>query len=161
MAKDRNARGQGHELRTQFLETAHFLSEFKRSQKKKRKRLSRKKPRSPNIFLPFYQIKQKYCSRAEDRAFSRACRLLGQGLGLRGQGLQNVSSTTPHLADVLINHVVDKALDFTSPSHRLNFFCYYVEDCFVISPNPTSINIFLNILNIVSTIKFNPLRNWN
>ena len=46
-----------------------------------------------------------------------------------------------------MNHVVDKALDLTPPSHRTNFFCRYVDDCFATFPNPTSIDIFLTNLN--------------
>ena len=51
------------------------------------------------------------------------------------------------MADVIINYAVDKALDLTPPSHRPNFFCHYVDDCFAAFPNPTSINLFLTNLN--------------
>ena len=59
------------------------------------------------------------------------------------------------MADVIMNHVVDKALDLTPPSHRPNFFCRSVDDCFATFPNPTSIDIFLTNLNkIHSQIQF-------
>ena len=59
------------------------------------------------------------------------------------------------LADVRMNHVVDKALDLTSPSHRPNFFSRYIDDCFATFPNPTSIDIFLtNLNNIHNQIQF-------
>ena len=38
----------------------------------------------------FQQVKKQWCPRAEDRAFSRPCRLRGQG-----EGLQIVFSRTP------------------------------------------------------------------
>ena len=46
-----------------------------------------------------FQPKKKGCPSAEDRTFSRTCRLQGQGLELRGQGqgLQNISSRTEAL----------------------------------------------------------------
>ena len=43
-------------------------------------------------YFPFEPIKKQYCSRAEDKTFLRTCRVLGQGLELRGQGLQNMFS---------------------------------------------------------------------
>ena len=59
------------------------------------------------------------------------------------------------MADVIMNHVVDKALDLTPPFHRPNFFCRYVDDCFATFPNPTSIDIFLtNPNNIHNQIQF-------
>ena len=59
------------------------------------------------------------------------------------------------MADVIMNHVVDKALALTPSSHRPNFFCRYVDDCFAIFPNPTSIDIFLvNLNNIHNKIQF-------
>ena len=51
------------------------------------------------------------------------------------------------MADVIMNHVVDKALDLTPSSHSPNLFCRYVDDCFATFPNPTSIDIFLTNLN--------------
>ena len=59
------------------------------------------------------------------------------------------------MADVIMNHVVDKALHLTPPSHRPNFFCRYVNDCFATFPNPTSIDLFLiNLNNIHNQIQF-------
>ena len=59
------------------------------------------------------------------------------------------------MADVIMKHVVDKALDLTPPSHRPNFFCRYVDDRFAAFPNPISIDIFLtNLNNIHSQIQF-------
>ena len=71
-AKDRNARGQGQGPRTQA------------------QVLSKKKKRSSQKFC---------CPRAEDRPIFEDLRPRGQGQGLdlRGQGLQNVSSRTPPL----------------------------------------------------------------
>ena len=52
-------------------------------------------------YFLFNQSKKLYCPRAEDRTFSRTCRLRGQGQRLellgQGQGLQNVSSRAPLL----------------------------------------------------------------
>ena len=59
------------------------------------------------------------------------------------------------MADVIMNHVIDKALDLTPPSHRSNFFCRYVDDCFTTFLNPTSIDICLtNLNNIHNQIQF-------
>ena len=59
------------------------------------------------------------------------------------------------MADVITNHVVDKALDLTPPSHCPNFFCRNVDDCFAIFPSPISIDIFLtNLNNILNQIQF-------
>ena len=59
------------------------------------------------------------------------------------------------MADVIMNHVVDKALDLTPPSHRPNFFCRYVDNCFATFPNPTSMDLFLtNLNNIHNQIQF-------
>ena len=59
------------------------------------------------------------------------------------------------MADVIMNHVVDKAFDLTPPSHRPNFFCRNVDDCFAAFPNPVSINIFLiNLNNIHNQTQF-------
>ena len=48
------------------------------------------------IYTNFQQFKKKCCPRAEDRPIFEDLRLQGQGQGLdlRGQGLQNVSSRT-------------------------------------------------------------------
>ena len=108
-AKDRNARGQGQGPRTQ----AQVLSKKKKglhknflSDLQKKKGLHKnfssdlhKKPFSKKIFKRFTKFKQfkKYCcSRAEDRPIFEHLRPRGQGQGLdlRGQGLQNVSSRT-------------------------------------------------------------------
>ena len=59
------------------------------------------------------------------------------------------------MADVIMNCVVDKALDLTPPSHGPNFFCRYVDDCFATFTNLTSIGIFLfNLNNIHNQIQF-------
>ena len=59
------------------------------------------------------------------------------------------------MADVIMKHVVEKALDLTPSSHRPNFFCRYLGDCFANFPNPTSIDIFLvNLNNIHDQIQF-------
>jgi len=51
------------------------------------------------------------------------------------------------MADVIMNHVIDRALDLTPLSHRPKFFCIYVVNCFAFFPDPTYIDIFLNNLN--------------
>ena len=59
------------------------------------------------------------------------------------------------MADVKMNHVIDKALDLTSFSQRPNLFCCYVDHRFATFPNPTSIDMLLNNLDIVlSQIQF-------
>ena len=59
------------------------------------------------------------------------------------------------MTDVIMNHVVDKALDLTPPSHRPNFFYRCVGDCFATFPNPSSIDIFLtNLNNIHNRLQF-------
>ena len=59
------------------------------------------------------------------------------------------------IADVIMNHVVVKALDLTTPSHRPNYFCRYVDDCFATFPHPISIDISLtNLNNIHNQIHF-------
>ena len=58
-------------------------------------------------------------------------------------------------ADVIMNNVVDKALDLTPPFHCPNFYCRYVDDCFATFPNSTSIDLFLtNLSNIHNQIQF-------
>ena len=66
------------------------------------------------------------------------------------QQLDSVAMGSPFgslMADVIMNHVVDKALNLFPPSHCPKFFCRYVDDCFATFPNPTSIDIFLTNLN--------------
>ena len=46
------------------------------------------------ILAHFQQAKKKCCSRTKDRAFSRTCRVRGQGRDLRGQGPQIVFLTS-------------------------------------------------------------------
>ena len=58
------------------------------------------------------------------------------------------------MVDVIMNQVVDKVLDLTPPSHRPNFFCRYVDDCFATFSNPTSIDIFLTNLNNIHNRRF-------
>ena len=109
-AKDRNARGQGQGPRTQ----AQVLSEKKKVFTKIFQAISKKKRSSQkffklspkkNVFQKNFQalykiltIQKKRCPRAEDRAIFEDLRPRGQGQGqgldLRGQGLQNVSSRT-------------------------------------------------------------------
>ena len=87
---------------------------FRRSpQKKKTKRSSkffqaffRKKTFSKIFFQSIYKIstiQKKCCPQAEDRAIFEDLRPQGQGLDLRGQGLQNVSSRTPPLLIIFIH----------------------------------------------------------
>ena len=70
-------------------------------------------------------------------------------------GVAMGSPTASRMAAVIINHVVDKALDLIPPSHCSNFFCRYVYDCFSTFPYPTFIDIFLtNLNNILNLIQF-------
>ena len=90
-AKDSNARGQGQGPRTQ----AQVFSK-KKGLQKNLQAFSGKKS-LPKLFFKrstkFQQCKKKCCPRAEDRAIFEDLtpRGQGQGLDLRGQGLQNVS----------------------------------------------------------------------
>ena len=70
-------------------------------------------------------------------------------------GVAMGSPTGSQMADVIMKNVVDKDRDLTPLSHRPNFFCSYVDDCFATFPNPTSIDIFLtNHNNIHNQIQF-------
>ena len=61
----------------------------------------------------------------------------------------------PLLADVMINYVIDKAIERTPLDHEPKFFCRYVDDCFASFTNTSSIEIFLRNLNSVhSQIQF-------
>ena len=53
------------------------------------------------------------------------------------------------MADVIMNCVIDKALEITPQLHRPSFFCRYVDDCFATFTEPTSIDIFFNNLNSI------------
>ena len=53
------------------------------------------------------------------------------------------------MADVIMNYVIDKALEITPQLHRPSFFCRYVDDCFATFTEPTSIDIFVNNLNCI------------
>ena len=65
------------------------------------------------------------------------------------------SSIGSLMADVIMSHVIDKALDLSPPFHRPNFVCLHAYDCFAIFLNPTSIGIFLtNFNNIHNQIQF-------
>ena len=91
---------------------------------KKKKRSSQKfLKRSPqkNVFQKIFQalhtiltiqkLRNWCCPRAEDRPIFEDLRPRGQGLDLRGQGLQNVSSRTPPL--VTSSRDIPKKLIFT------------------------------------------------
>ena len=94
---------------------ANFSRNFRRSPNKTKKRSSRRisqifrdildEEKKGHDLGPFLTKQKIVLSTAEDSVFSRTWRLrgLGQELDLQGQGLQNVSSNTPPLADVLIN----------------------------------------------------------
>ena len=99
-AKDRNARGQGPRTQAQvFSKKKRSSQNFSGDLKNKKKGLHenfsgdlQKKTPSKEFFkrpTKFQQFKKKCCSRAEEDLRPR-----GQGLDLRGQGLQNVSSRT-------------------------------------------------------------------
>ena len=59
------------------------------------------------------------------------------------------------LADVLMNHLVDKALSRTLSNHEPSIFCRYVDDRFAVFDSLDSIKIFCDSLNEVHpNIKF-------
>ena len=59
------------------------------------------------------------------------------------------------MADVIMNHVVDKALDLTPSFNGPNLFCRYADHRFATLPNPTSIDVLLNNLDkVYSQIQF-------
>ena len=61
----------------------------------------------------------------------------------------------PLLADVLMNYIIDKAMEITPSSHHPSFFCRYVDDCFATFSNESSIDVFLKNLNSIhNQIKF-------
>ena len=87
-AKDRNARGQGHKGK---------CSPKKKGLQKFFQAFFNKKRLLKSFFQAIYKIstiQKKCCPRAEDRAIFEDLRLRSQGLDLRGQGLENVSSRT-------------------------------------------------------------------
>ena len=53
-------------------------------------------------------------------------------------GVAMGSPIGPLLADVMMNYVIDKAIESTPLDHQPKFFCHYVDDCFA-----TFTNIFL------------------
>ena len=70
-------------------------------------------------------------------------------------GVAMGSPIGPLLADVMINYVIDKAIERTPLDHKPKFFCRYVDDCFATFTNTSSIEIFLRNLNSVhSQIQF-------
>ena len=93
-------------------ETKNFPRNFMRSPKKKRFLqifrevsgvLRDKVKKKGHGHGPFLTIQKIVLFSAEDKAFSKICRLRGQGLDhrIQAQGLQNVSSRTPTLLNVL------------------------------------------------------------
>ena len=61
----------------------------------------------------------------------------------------------PLLADIMMNYVIDKAIERTPLDHQPKFFCRYVDDCFANFTNTSSIEVFLRNLNSVhSQIQF-------
>ena len=59
------------------------------------------------------------------------------------------------MADVLMNHLVDKALSRTLSNHKPSIFYRYVDDCFAVFDSLDSIKIFCDSLNEVHpNIKF-------
>ena len=114
LSEDRHFRGQGQECsrpRTQaqvlskkkkkvFTKTFQAISKKKKGLHKNFSSDLHEKTFSKKIFkrsTKFQQFKKYCCPRAEDRPIFEDLRPRGQGLDLRGQGLQNVSSSTPPL----------------------------------------------------------------
>ena len=59
------------------------------------------------------------------------------------------------MADVLMNHLVDKALSRTLSNHKPSILYRYVDDCFTVFDSLDSIKIFCDSLNEVHpNIKF-------
>ena len=89
---------------------ANFPPDFRRFFKKEKKKGLRAENRNFTVKFqtkkkkghdlgPFLMSRKIGLSLAEDRAFLRAWKLQGQGLDMRDQGLQNVSSRTPPLVE--------------------------------------------------------------
>ena len=53
------------------------------------------------------------------------------------------SPIAPLLADVMINYVMNKAIESTPLDHQPKFFCCYVDDCFATFIKPPLLTIFL------------------
>ena len=59
------------------------------------------------------------------------------------------SPIEPLQADVMMNYVIDKAIESTPLGHQPKFFCRYVDDCFVTFADASSIDMFIRNLNSV------------
>ena len=53
----------------------------------------------------------------------------------------------PPLTNVMINYVIDKAIELLPQNHQPKFFCRYVDDCFATFTNTSAIDVFLRTLN--------------
>ena len=70
-------------------------------------------------------------------------------------GVAMGSPIGPLLADVMMNYVIDKAIERTPLDYQPKFCCRYVDDCFATFTHTSSIDVFLRNLNSVhSQIQF-------
>ena len=108
LSEDRHSRGQGQECsRPRTKDTSASALQKKKKSSQKFFSRSPKKKKKKKVFTKIFQALHKILtfqkivlsSRAEDRPIFEDLRPRGQGQGLdlRGQGLQNVSSRTPSL----------------------------------------------------------------
>ena len=133
-AKDRNARGQEPRTQTQVLSKQKkkvLHKKFSADLRKKKKKRSSQKffRRSPqkNVFQKIFQALHKILTIQKILLFSSRSRPIFEDLRLRGQELQNVSSTTPHqwrIQKILVGgdlkHKTSK-IRMSSPKLRLIF----------------------------------------
>ena len=66
--------------------------------------------------------------------------------------LDGVAMGSPNgtlLADIMVNCVIDKAIERMPLDHQPKFFCRYVDDCFATFTNASFIGVFLRNLNSV------------
>ena len=70
-------------------------------------------------------------------------------------GIAMGSPIAPLLADVLMNHILNEALQKTPLEDKPTFMCRYVDDIFVATPDNNKLDAFLKTLcNIHSSITF-------
>ena len=73
----------------------------------------------------------------------------------QSDGVATGGSLSCLMADVRMNHLVDKALSGTLSNHKPSIFYRYVDDCFAVFDSLDSIKIFCDSLNKVHpNIKF-------
>ena len=116
LSEDRHSRGQGQECsRPRPRTQAQVLSKKKKKKKKKKK-----------VFIKIFQAistKKRFPKKFSSASQNFNLRPQGQGLDLRGQGLQNVSSRTPPLLTLtLTKRKTVKFSNFIFWAHFLQVF---------------------------------------